>query len=98
MGAQFIMGHAGGEIRAMEDAVDVVNRHDNVYVDLAFSNPFEGNVEWFVKEMGSKKVLFGSDMPFYDPRPTFGRVAMSDISLEEKKDVFGLNMKKLLML
>lgn len=94
--AQLIMGHAGAEVKAMENAIDVVNRHDNVYVDLALSIVREGNVEWFVKEMGSKKVLFGSDMPFFDPRPAFGRVAMADISDEEKKDIFGLNMKKLL--
>ena len=94
--AQFIMGHAGAEIRAMEDAIEVVNRHDNVFVDLAISFTYEGNVEWFVSEMGSKKVLYGSDMPFFDPRPAFGRVAMADISDDEKKDIYGLNMKRLL--
>lgn len=95
-GTGFIMGHAGGEIKAMEDATDVVNRHENVYVDLAVSMANEGNVEWFVKEMGSQKVLFGSDMPFLDPRPTFGRVAFAGISVEDKRNVFGLNMKRLL--
>ena len=95
--AMFIMGHTGGtEGRAMEDAIEVIKRCDNVYADLAVSLAYEGNVEWFVREIGSKKVLFGSDMPFYDPRSGFGRVAMADISDEEKKDIFGLNMKKLL--
>lgn len=51
-----------------------------------------------VKEIGSKRVLFGTDMPFLDPRPALGRVAMADISDEEKKDIFGLNMKYLLNL
>lgn len=97
-GAQIIMGHAGAEIKAMEDAINVVNKRSNVYMDLAISLTYQGNVEWFVKEAGSKKVLFGTDMPFFDPRPTFGRVAMADISDEEKRDVFGLNMKKLLKL
>ena len=96
-GANFIMGHAGGfDVRAMEKAIDAVNRHDNVYVDLVISNTYEGNVEWFVKEMGSKKVLFGTDVPFIDPTPNFGRIAMARISDEEKRDIFGLNMKKLL--
>jgi Predicted metal-dependent hydrolase of the TIM-barrel fold len=95
-GAQFIMGHAGGDIRSMESAINVVNKHGNVYVDLALSTVFEGNVEWLVMEMGSKKVLYGSDMPFFDPRPAFGRVALANISEELKKDVFGMNMIKLL--
>jgi predicted TIM-barrel fold metal-dependent hydrolase len=57
---------------------------------------YEGNVEWFVKESGSKKVLFGTDMPFFDPRPAFGRLALANISDDEKRDVFGLNMARIL--
>lgn len=95
-GAQFIMGHGGAEARAMEDASEVINRHNNAYVDTAISMAPQGNIEWFVKESGSKKILFGTDMPFYDPRHTFGRVAMADISDDEKRDIFGLNAKRLL--
>jgi|LFRM01.2.fsa_nt_gb predicted TIM-barrel fold metal-dependent hydrolase len=94
--ARFIMGHAGGDVKAMGHALDVVNRRDNVYVDIVISRIYEGNIEWFVREAGSKRVLFGTDMPFLDPRPNFGRVAMADISDEEKKDIFGLNMKRLI--
>lgn len=94
----FIMGHAGGEIRAMERAVTIVNKHDNLVVDLALSTAYEGNVEWLVREMGAKRVLFGSDMPFFDPRPTLGRIALAQIREEEKRDVLGLNMKRLLKL
>ena len=94
--ASFIMGHAGADIDAMELAVDVVGRHDNVYVDLAISRVREGNVEWFVKEMGSDKILFGTHMPFFDPRPCFGRLVYSDISDIEKRNIFGLNMERLL--
>lgn len=94
--ARFIMGHAGGDVRSMEEAIRVVNRHENVYADLALSTVFEGNVEWLVKEMGSKKVLYGSDMPFFDPRPAFGRVALSELDEEQKQDVFGGNMHRLL--
>jgi predicted TIM-barrel fold metal-dependent hydrolase len=94
--AKFIMGHGGAEIEAMTHAIDVVNRRDNTYIDLALSMVYEGNVEWLVKEMGSYKVLYGSDMPFLDPRPAFGRVVMADISDEDKKNILGLNIKKIL--
>lgn len=96
--AIFIMGHAGGEIRAMEYALNVINNRKNVYADLAISLAYEGNVEWFVKESGSKKILFGTDMPFFDPRPIFGRLAMANISDDEKKDIFGLNIAGILKL
>lgn len=94
--ASFIMGHGGAEIKAMEDAIEAIKRFDNIYVDLALSRIYEGNVEWLVSEMGSQKVLFGSDLPFMDPRPSFGRVAFARITEQEKRDVYGLNMKRLL--
>ncbi|NJD01489.1 MAG: hypothetical protein FIA99_02545 [Ruminiclostridium sp.] len=53
-------------------------------------------MEWFVKEVGSRKVLYGSDMPFIDPKPAVGRVAFAQISDDEKRDVFGKNMQRLL--
>lgn len=96
--ASFIMGHSGAYLRSMEDAIDLANKYDNVYGDLAISLAYEGNVEWFVKEMGSHKVLYGTDMPYFSPTPNFSRVALADISDEEKRNVLGRNIKKLLKL
>ena len=93
----FIMGHAGGsDIRVMEKAIELVNKHSNLYLDLVLSMVYQGNVEWFVKETGSKKVLFGTDMPFFDASFNLGRIALAEISDSEKTDIFGLNMKMLL--
>jgi len=94
--AIFIMGHGGADIPGFEKAIDVVNKRNNVYIDIAISNVREGNVEWLVREMGSKKILYGSDMPFFDPRPAFGRLAFAMISDDEKRDIFGLNMEAIL--
>jgi uncharacterized protein len=94
--AIFIMAHTGGEIPQVEEAIDVINRHENIYTDLAVSESREGNVEWLTREIGSKKLLFGTDMPYMDPRATFSRIAMAEISEEAKKDIFGLNMKAIL--
>lgn len=92
----FIMAHAGGEIPQVEKAIDVINNHPNIYADIAVSESREGNVEWLVREIGSKKLIFGTDMPYMDPRGTFARVAMAEISDEEKRDIFGLNMQRIL--
>jgi predicted TIM-barrel fold metal-dependent hydrolase len=94
--AQFIMAHAGGSVAAMETAVEIVNRNANVYIDTAFSLAYEGNVEWLTEEVGSEKILFGSDMPFFDPRIDFGRVVWAGILESDKKNILGLNMKRLL--
>ena len=95
-GATFIMGHSGADIRAMEATIDIVNRRDNVYADLTISLTYECNVEWFVKEMGSEKVLYGSDMPYFGPCANLGRVAMARIGEGDKMNILGLNIKRLL--
>lgn len=97
--AVFIMAHMGGsDPHDMAQAINVVNRRPNVYGDLALSRPIEGNVEWFVKEMGADRVLFGTDMPFYDPSHVVARVALADITDEEKKDIFYRNTARLMKL
>ncbi|MCL2748378.1 MAG: amidohydrolase family protein [Oscillospiraceae bacterium] len=94
--AIFIMAHTGGEGHNVEQALEVAGKHDNVYGDVAVSQSFEGNIEWFVREIGSRKVLFGTDMACMTPVATVARIAMAEISDEEKLDIFGLNMQRIL--
>jgi predicted TIM-barrel fold metal-dependent hydrolase len=96
--AKFTMGHCGGNLSCLPRAIEVISKYDNVHGDLAVSMAPEGNLEWLVKQVGSKKILFGTDMPFYDPRPTLARVAMARISDQEKADILGLNMAAILKL
>jgi len=97
-GANLIMAHSGADLRGMEAAIELIKEYGNVYGDFAISLTYEGNVEWFVNEVGSKKVLYGTDMPYFNPAPTLGRIAMAQISDAEKRDVLGLNIKTLLKL
>lgn len=94
--AVFIMAHIGGEAAYMEKAIDVINHHDNIYGDFAVSRAWERNVEWLVSEVGSEKLLFGSDTPFFSPVPTIARIAMAEIDEKDKMNILGLNMKKIL--
>ena len=93
---RFIMGHSGADWAGITYAMDLMNKRPNVYGDTALSVAQEGNIEWMVHEADPKKILFGSDMPFYDPTPTIGRIALADISDEIKKDIFGRNLKRLM--
>ena len=51
-------------------------------------------IEFFVKEVGSERVTFGTDNPFIDPRPQIGRVGLADISSDEKLNIFGRNIRR----
>ena len=91
-----VIGHSGGyEFAAMEEAARVASVNGNVYLDLCLSGMFEGEVELLVGEAGADKLLFGSDMPFMDPRPNLGRVLFARIGDQDKERILGLNMKRL---
>jgi predicted TIM-barrel fold metal-dependent hydrolase len=47
-----------------------------------------------VREVGSGRVLFGTDNPFIDPRPQIGRVALARIPDEDKLNIFGANARR----
>jgi len=94
--AVFIMAHMGGEKQNVERALEVAGRHENVYGDLAVSQSMEGVIEWYVREIGSKKVLFGTDGACMSPVATLALVAMAEISDDEKRDIFGMNMQRIL--
>ncbi len=90
-----MMGHAGGialRTQAVESALDV----PNVYYDVTSSSMLEGCLEWMVKKAGSKRILFGTDIPFLDVKHCIGQVLYADLSADEKSDIFSGNAQRIL--
>lgn len=94
--ARFILGHSGGELDAVQLALEVARKHDNLFLDLAVSLQYEGIVELFCHQVGADRVLFGTDAPLLDPRYEIGRIVYADIGEKEKEKILGLNIKHLL--
>lgn len=93
---KLIFGHSGGyDFSAIYEAVRVGKENENVYLDLTLSGYFEGLIEFFVKEVPIERILFGSDMPYFDPRGGLGRVAFARTTDEQKERILGGNMKDL---
>lgn len=92
----FILGHSGGTPKAIYRAIELANKYVNIYLDITGSFHYDGMVEFLVKQVGSDRILFGTDAPFLDPRPAVGRIGYADISDEEKQKILGLNMKKIM--
>ena len=86
--AKFIMGHFGANTDGFTSAIELINKRGNVYGDLALSFA-PGEYRMACVEVNPKRILFGTDMPFYDPRFTISRLAMADIPYETKLDIFG---------
>jgi len=92
----FIMAHMGGEKMNVENALEVIKKHKNVYGDFSGSQAWEGVIEWYVSVVGSKKLLYGTDTPCMNPAATLALVGMAEISDDEKRDILGLNMKRII--
>lgn len=91
--ALFIMGHsAPGEL---DDAIAVAKRHENVYLDLCDIHRHSGIVDKMVNAIGADRVLFGTDIPWYDPGYGIGSVLFSRISDEDKYKILYENAKGL---
>ncbi len=88
---RWIIAHAGQSFTYAEKCVHVAKEHPNVYLDITLTSVPLGMIEYLVENGGVGKVLYGSDLPMRDPRPQFGWVIFSHLSLEEKRRVLGLN-------
>ena len=93
--AKFIAAHSEVGIDSVARLADAVNARDNFYVDTALAGASEGSIELLAKYVDTKKILFGTDIGFYSPNFTLGRIAMADIEDEAKLDILGRNAEKL---
>ena len=91
---QFLMGHAGyGE---WDTAIAVAKEHGNVYLELTAASGVGGIVERFVTEAGAHKVLFGTDLPWFDPLYAIGCICFSRITDDDRRDILHRNAERLL--
>ena len=92
-----ILGHAGAKDGYYKEVVKMLKRQKDkkMYVDLAGDIFYNGMIELFVKEAGSEKILFGTDIPWTDPSLCLINVLNSDISESDKKNIFYNNAAKL---
>jgi predicted TIM-barrel fold metal-dependent hydrolase len=90
---KWIMGHSGGPYGSVH-AVELAQKTANICLDLTLSMCPARQVEFFVREVGSERVLFGTDSPFLDPRPQVGRVALAEISEQDRINIFGANARR----
>jgi predicted TIM-barrel fold metal-dependent hydrolase len=90
---KWLMGHSGGPFGSVH-AVELAQKAENIFLDITLSMCPAQQIEFFVREVGSERILFGTDNPFIDPRPQVGRVALANISDQDKLNIFGLNARR----
>lgn len=91
-----ILGHSGGTPAGKREAVAVALGHPNIYLDICGSTLTSDELEWMTGEVGAERIIFGTDMPWVDPRFQVGRVAYARLSAEEQRLILGENIARLM--
>ena len=73
-----------------------VNDFDNVYLELTAVPGERGRIEKLVDAVGSKKILYGTDLPWFDEYQAVGGVLAARISDEDRLNIFYKNVERLL--
>ncbi len=92
----FLLAHTGIGFEHAWSVAELAKSRKNVFLELTFTNVPDGLIEFLVNEVGSDKIIFGTDQPMRDPAPQLGWVVYSRVSIEDKKKILGLNMEKII--
>ena len=92
--AIFICGHAFhfDWLRGAEIAAEC----PNLYYELTAIADDYGSIELLCEKAGSERILFGTDLPWFDTHHGIGAVLSADISDKDRENIFHLNGEKLL--
>ncbi len=98
--ARLILAHLGNDadgglerqVRALQQCVT-----PNVWVDTSSAKSvYVGLVEWAVEELGSDRIVFGSDTPLYSVASQKARIEFAELSLSDKRNILWDNAAFLL--
>jgi uncharacterized protein len=93
-GAQILMGHSCHG--AWDEATAIARDFPNVYLELTAVLDDRGAVEQFVRGAGSHKIIFGTDMPWFNHHYYIGALLGADISDEDRRNILYRNAERLL--
>lgn len=91
----FVAAHPGQKGDCVHH-VERMKKYENLYLDLSGTGLFRyGILPYLSKEVGSERVLFGTDYPISNPRMYVEAVKGERISDEEKELIFHKNAERL---
>ncbi len=79
-----------------DGAVELARTFPNVYLELTAVFDDRGILEKFTSEAGSERMLFGTDLPWFDPHQAVGALLSAHISDEDRHNICHRNAEKLL--
>jgi predicted TIM-barrel fold metal-dependent hydrolase len=93
-GIKFLLGHSlHGDWQA---AVGLARQFSQLYLELTAVFDDRGVIEKFAGEVGSDRMLFGTDLPWFDPHHALGALLSAQISDADRHNICHLNAERLL--
>ncbi|MCX6624255.1 MAG: amidohydrolase family protein [Acidobacteria bacterium] len=87
-----ILGHTGGD---WELGIRAVRARKNVSVDLSGGLPVTGEVEMAVRELGARRVMFGSDFAGRGFASQLAKVYDAEVSDSDRELIFSGNLRRM---
>lgn len=81
---------------AWDAAVALARDFPNVYLELTAVFDDRGVIEKFVREVGAERLLFGTDLPWFDPHHAIGVLLSADITDDDRHAICHRNAERLL--
>ncbi|MFN4227934.1 MAG: amidohydrolase family protein [Candidatus Ratteibacteria bacterium] len=79
-----------------DKAVEIIKNYENVYLELCAVIDERGIIEKIISEIGSDKILFGTDFPWFNHHYYIGSLFGAGLSENEIRKILYLNSFKLL--
>ncbi len=89
--SRWIIAHACGSFKTADMAMEVMQKHPNVYAEITLTPVHGGIIEYLRAVVGPDRILYGSDLPMRDPRQQLGWLLFSRLPVQEKKQVLAAN-------
>jgi predicted TIM-barrel fold metal-dependent hydrolase len=89
----FLCAHAGGE---WERGIRAVRDSPNILIETSGFDATAGFIEMGVRDLGAKRIVFGSHLPSRSLGTELAKVVTANISEQEKRLILGENYRNLL--
>ncbi len=92
---EFLLGHPVFTDDQRTQCVAAVQANANIHLDLAYQAE-PGIAEFFVREVGAERVLYGSDAPYFEPSQVIASIEAANITEAQREQIFSANAKRLI--
>ena len=92
-GATFLAGHSGGG--DIDINVEEARRTPNLILELTYSGGTPWHVEYFARELGPERIVWGSDTILFASTHQVGKVVFADIPEADRRRILADNARRI---